>query len=59
MRGFEFAILGERVEENGMGLKRVRRRVAVVNPVEELEGENVVVFELEKDVFDSEGCERG
>lgn len=47
MRGFEFAILGERVEENGVGLKRVRRRVAVVNPVEELEGENVVVFEFE------------
>lgn len=59
MGGFEVAVFSESVEEEGVGIEGVRRRAVGVDPVEELEGEDGVVSELEEDVFDSEWGEGG
>lgn len=46
MDGFELAVFGEGVEEEGEGFEGVGGRVVLEEPLGKFEGQNVVVLEV-------------
>lgn len=58
MQGFELAMFGEGVDDDGEGLEGVRGGAMLEDPVPEFQGRNVVVLEGQEEVCETEGCER-
>lgn len=59
MDSFELAMCGEGVEEEREGFEVVRGWVVLEKPLGKLEGQYVVVLEVEEEVFETKGCENG